>query len=265
MPDARHGIVKPRAGSVLYDVREQIACITLAAPPLNILSAAMMSCLAEALLRAQADGSLKGVAVTAVGKAFSAGAEIREHTADLAPGMIREFSRLFDVVGAVELPLVMAVHGPALGAGFELVTMADVLLAEERAAFGQPEIRLGCFAPLGVSWLGTRVGWARAAEITATGRTYSAAEMHALGLVTRVVPPGGLDAALEEVLDDLRRASPVTMRMNMRLLRAGRQAHFAHTRQEAERVFVDELLATEDALEGINAFTEKRDPAWKNR
>lgn len=250
---------------VRFDVRDDIAFVTLDAPPLNIMTAALMDELTRAMCRANADRSLKGVVIVASGKAFSAGADVAEHAPERAPYMIRAFSRLFDVLAALELPLVAAVDGAALGAGFELATMADVIIATERATFGQPEIRLGFFAPLGVSWLSDRVGWARAAEITATGRTYTAGEMRAMGFVAHVVPREALDGALAGVLDDLRRASPLVMRMNMRMLRATRQERFASSRRDAERVFLEELMATEDVREGIASFMEKRSPRWKNR
>jgi enoyl-CoA hydratase/carnithine racemase len=101
---------------VTYDARDTIAHITLDAPPLNILSAAMMLQLTEALERAQGDRSLTGIAITANGRAFSAGADIGEHRPEQAPEMIGAFSRLFAVLGASELPIVMAVDGAALGA-----------------------------------------------------------------------------------------------------------------------------------------------------
>src|ERR1017187_8551960 len=142
--------------SVRYEERDAVAYLTLAAPPLNILTAAMMVELATVLERARADRSLKAVAITSAGRAFSAGADIGEHRPAQAPAMIAAFSRLFAALGASEVPLVMAVDGAALGAGFELVTMADVLLASERATFVQPEIRLGFFAPVGVTALPAR-------------------------------------------------------------------------------------------------------------
>jgi cyclohexa-1,5-dienecarbonyl-CoA hydratase len=252
-------------GLVRYEVREDVAFLTLNAPPLNVLTAAMMLELAAALGQAQADRSLKAVALTAVGKAFSAGADVGEHRPEQAPAMIAGFSRLFAALGASELPLVMAVDGAALGAGFELALLADVLLASDRATFGQPEIRLGFFAPVGVAWLATRIGVARSLEVTSTGRTYTAAEMASMGLVSRVVPPDSLAAALDSVLQDLRRASPVIMRMNVRLTRQLMGRPFEEARREAERVFLTELMATEDVREGIAAFYEKRRPAWKNR
>lgn len=261
--------VRPASAATLdhvrFDVREDIAFVTLDAPPLNIMTGALMDELTRALGRASADRSLKGIALVADGKAFSAGADVGEHAPEHAPDMIRAFSRLFDAMAAVELPIVAAVDGAALGAGFELVTMADIVVATERAKFGQPEIRLGFFAPLGVSWLADRVGFARATEITATGRTYSAAEMHAMGFVARLASAGTLDDALAEVLADLRKASPLVMRLNMRMLRRARQARFGSTRRDAERVFLEELMATEDVREGIASFTEKRTPRWTNR
>ena len=249
---------------VRSEVRRGIAYLTLAAPPYNLLTGAMMAELCAALSAAQADRSLTGIALVAEGKAFSAGADVGEHRPEQAPAMIAAFSRLFSTIGALDLPLVIAVHGAALGAGFEVVMMADVLVASERATFGQPEIRLGFFAPVGVSWLATRIGVARAIEVTATGRTYTAAEMQAMGLVARVVPADGLEAALETVLDDLRCASPAVMRLNVRTARrlAGRPFEDGH--REAERVFLDELMSLADVREGIASFYEKRAAVWQN-
>lgn len=263
--DDRRAVSQSAQEHVHYDVREDIAFVVLDAPPLNIMTAALMDELTRALCRANADRSLKGVALASKGKAFSAGADVAEHAPEHAPYMIRAFSRLFDTLAALELPLVAAIDGAALGAGFELVTMADVIIATERAKFGQPEIKLGFFAPVGVAWLGDRIGWARATEITSTGRTYSAAEMHAMGFVARLVPPADLESALAGVLSDLRQASPIVMRMNMRLLRAARQERFGSSRRDAERVFLEELMALEDVREGMAAFAEKRSPRWKNR
>lgn len=251
--------------SIRCEVREDVAYLTLDAPPLNILTAARMQALADALERAGQDRSLKAVALTAAGRAFSAGADVGEHRPGEADRMIAAFSRLFQALGASELPLVMAVDGPALGAGFELVMMADVLVASERATFGQPEIRLGFFAPAAVAWLPERIGVARAIEVTCTGRTFSAQEMASMGLVSRVVPPDDLDDALESVLTDLRRASPTIMRMNVRLARRLAGQPFEEARREAERVFLQELMVTEDVREGIASFFEKRRPEWKNR
>jgi cyclohexa-1,5-dienecarbonyl-CoA hydratase len=252
-------------GTVRYEVREDVAFVTLDAPPVNILTAALMGELAAAIERANADHALKAIAITAVGRAFSAGADVGEHRPEQAPAMIAGFSHLFQALGACPVPLVMAVDGAALGAGFELAMMADILLATDRATFGQPEIRLGFFAPVAVAWLSHRVGPARSLEITCTGKTFSAGEMAALGLVSTVVPPTDLPAALGQVLADLRRASPVVMRLNVQLTRRLAGQPFEESRREAERVFLTDLMVTEDVREGIASFYEKRPPAWRNR
>lgn len=246
-------------------VRDDVAYLTLDAPPVNILTAAVMAELADQLERCLADRSLKAIALDAAGRAFSAGADVGEHRPEQAPQMIAGFSRLFRILGASELPIIMSVDGAALGAGFELALMADILIASERATFGQPEIRLGFFAPLGVAFLSQRVGLAKSIEITSTGRTYTAADMHAMGLVSHLVAPEQLDELREGLLKDLRRASAAVMRMNVRLSRALHGRPFEEARLEAERVFLSDLMATEDVREGIASFYDKRRPIWKNR
>jgi cyclohexa-1,5-dienecarbonyl-CoA hydratase len=179
--------------------------------------------------------------------------------------MIASFGRMFRLLDGLELPTVMAVDGAALGGGFELVMMADVLLATDRATFGQQEIRLGFFAPVGVVELPALVGRAKAMEITCMGRTYTAAEMRELGLVSKVVPAAELEKELEAVLKDLRRASPLVMRLNTRALKRLRGRPFGEALAGAERSFLEELMTSEDPVEGIASFYEKRRPVWKNR
>lgn len=250
--------------TIAYTVRDDVAYLNLNNPPVNIMTAAMMDEITAALETAAADKSLKAVAFTAGGKAFCAGADVGEHKPEQAPAMIAAFGRLFRRLDAMEVPVVMAVGGAAMGAGFELILMADVLLAAEGAMFGQPEIRLGFFAPVGVVELPALVGRAKAMEITTTGRNYDAAEMADLGLVSRVVPADDLDDALEGVLKDLRRASPLVLRLNTRTLKRSRAGDFAASLAEAERVFLEDLMTSADPVEGIAAFYEKRKPEWKN-
>lgn len=253
--------------TVQYAVRKDIAYVTLAAPPLNILSAEMMLELTAAVERAHGEPSVKAIVLQAGAgsRAFSAGADVGEHTPENAPAMIAAFSQLFDALGTSELPIIAVIDGAALGAGFELAAMADILLASNLATFGQPEIRLGFFAPVGVACLARRVGIGRAIEVTGTGRTYSAAEMRDFRLVSRIVSREDLPDALEAILADLRRASAVVMRMNVRLTRQLANRPSTEARHEAERVFLEELMRTDDVREGIASFFEKRAPVWGNR
>ena len=179
--------------------------------------------------------------------------------------LIAAFSKLFTLLDGLEVPIVMAVDGAALGGGFEFVMMADVLLATPRAKFGQPEQLLGFFAPVGVALLPQLVGPHRAMEITCSGRTYSAGEMEQFGFVSYLAPEGELTAALEKTLKSFRKMSPLVMRLNVRTLKAQRGQPFEVAHKAAEKVFLDELMVTEDVQEGIASFFEKRRPEWKNK
>lgn len=251
--------------SVHCATQDDVAFVTLCAPPLNILTAEMMLELAASIVTAQHEPSIKAVVLQAEGRAFSAGADVAEHRPEKAPEMIAAFSHLFSVLGASELPIVAVVDGAALGAGFELAMMADILLASNEATFGQPEIRIGFFAPVAVAWLARRIGMGRAVEVTARGRIYTAGEMRDFGLVSRVVAREAMPAALDEILTDLRRASGAVMRMNVRLTRSLLCRSFEDARHEAERVFLNDLMQTDDVHEGIASFFEKRSPVWSNR
>lgn len=247
-----------------FHMENDVAYLRLKNPPVNIMSAALMDQMSGLLETVAGDRSLKAVAITAEGKAFCAGADVGEHRPEHAAGMIASFGRLFRKLDALEIPVVMAVGGAAMGAGFELILMADVLLAAEKAKFGQPEIRLGFFAPVGVVVLPDLVGRARAMEITCSGRTYSAAEMAGMGLVSRVVPAEELNDALENSLNDFRAASPLVLRLNTRTLKAGQAGSFATRLDQAERVFLEELMTSSEPVEGIEAFYGKRAPEWRN-
>jgi cyclohexa-1,5-dienecarbonyl-CoA hydratase len=249
---------------VAYRLENDVAYLHLNNPPVNIMSAAMMDRMSELLETIADDKSVKAVAVTAEGKAFCAGADVGEHRPEHAASMIASFGRLFRNLDALEIPVVMTVGGAAMGAGFELILMADVLLAAERARFGQPEIRLGFFAPVGVVVLPELLGRAKAMEITCTGRTYSADEMAAMGLVSQVVAADELNDALEKVLKDFRAASPLVLRLNTRTLKASRPGSFADLLGQAEKVFLEDLMTAADPVEGIEAFYGKRAPEWRN-
>ena len=250
---------------IRLETRDAVAYVTLDAPPYNILTGALMDELDRTLAGVEEDREAKAVALTSSGKAFSAGADVGEHAPEKAAAMIGSFGRLFRRLHALPVPLVMGVRGAALGAGFELALMADVLVASEEATFGQPEIRLAFFAPVGVALLPALVGRARAMEITAGGRTYAAREMRELGIVRRVVPSAELEAEVEAVLDDYRRASARILRMNVRMVKELAGLPFLPALERAERVFLDELLKTEDVREGVASYLEKRKPEWKNR
>jgi enoyl-CoA hydratase/carnithine racemase len=246
---------------IRYEVREDVAYLTLDAPPVNILSAAMMQALAAAVERTGEDRSLKAVAFTAAGRAFSAGADVGEHRPGQADGMIAAFSRLFQALGASELPLVMAVDGAALGAGFELVMMSDASWPAARDVRAARD-------PAGLLRTGSGVAAGahrrRGHRSHVHGRNLFRAEMAVMGLCPRrstgrPVGRAGVGATRT------RRASPTIMRMNVGGRAGWPDSRSEEARREAERVFLEELMLTEDVREGIASFHEKRRPEWKNR
>ena len=243
-------------------IERRTAWITLDRAPLNILDIAMMESLDTALERALPKSDFlifQGAGV----KAFCAGADVAEHTPKRVEKMLSAFHAVFRRLATANCLTIAAVHGYCLGAGMELATFCDFVLGAESAQFGQPEIKLGCFPPVAMVTLPRLIGMQAAAHLILTGRQISATEAHRLGLVTRVVPDGKLPAALETLLEELRTLSPSVLHLTRRTLARLHSPDFLKLLEEAERVYLSELIQTHDAQEGVRAFLEKRKPVWK--
>ncbi len=238
--------------------------ITLHRPPLNILDIAMMREMDHALTDIFKHSDFI-VFEGAGAKGFSAGAEVKDHTPDRVADMLRAFHAIFRMLSRADCVTIAAVHGVCLGGGCELATFCDFVIATESAKFGQPEIRLGCFPPVAVVTFPALIGLRAAMDLILTGRTISAAEAKQLGLISRVVPDDALVAGVEELLSELRKHSPAVVRLTRwgLLDRAGMD--FEKHLRDAEELYLDELMKTEDAQEGIRAFLEKRTPVWQDR
>jgi len=240
------------------------AWITLDRPPLNILDIPMMEVLDAALARALPKSDFvifQGAGV----KAFCAGADVADHTPKRVKKMLSAFHGIFRRLAAADCLKIAAVHGYCLGGGMELATFCDLVLASESAQFGQPEIKLGCFPPIALVTLPRLIGIQAAAHLILTGHQISATEAHRLGLVTRVVPDCELHNAVGNLLEELRSLSPSVLHLTRRTLDQLHSADFLKQLEEAERVYLSELMKSHDAQEGIRAFLEKRKPAWKGK
>jgi cyclohexa-1,5-dienecarbonyl-CoA hydratase len=156
------------------------------------------------------------------------------------------------------------VRGQCLGGALELVTVCHRVFASPDAKFGQPEIALGVFAPVASVALAERVGRAHAEDLCLTGRVVSASEAAAMGLVQEVTDADPADAALGWLRTHLASKSAASLRLAVRAVRAGLAARLRETLPDLERLYLDELMATSDAVEGLQAFLEKRDPVWKD-
>jgi len=242
-----------------------VALVTLQRPEaLNALSFDLLDELVAALEALDADPACRAIVITGSGtRAFAAGADIRE----LAPQSNASLTAggrfaAWDRIAAIGLPLIAAVRGFALGGGCELAMACDMIVAAEDATFGQPEILLGVMPGAGGTQRLTRaIGKARAMELVLTGRTMTAAEADAHGLLTTVVPTAAtVDAALElagriATMPPLavRAAKAAVLDTHERPLRDG-------LAREREAFF--RLFDTQDQAEGMAAFTEKRPPVW---
>lgn len=242
-----------------------VARITLARPPLNVLTIGMMEAIGEALAEVAGRPRLRALVLAAEGRAFSAGVAVEDHVGDRVRPMLDAFHRIFRQLHRLDCPTVAAVQGAALGGGAELATFCDVVVASETATLGQPEIRVGVFPPIAAIHYPRRVGHARALQLLLSGRTISAHEAERIGLVDRVVPPGELEAAVSEALTAFTDKSAAVLRLTKRAVREAGEDGFEAALARLEALYVDELMRTEDAAEGLRAFVEKRGPVWTHR
>jgi len=250
---------------IRLEVADGVARLVLARPPLNILNIEMMEELNSALERVQALPEVRALVIAAEGKAFSAGVAVEDHLGDRVKPMLEAFHRIFHLLRALPCPTVAAVQGAALGGGSELATFCDFVIASETATFGQPEIKVGVFPPIAAVHYPSRIGLARTLQLLLTGEVIGAKEAERIGLVDRAVPAAQLPAAVEEVLAKLRDKSRAVLALTRRAVLDAAGQPFEAALRAVETLYHAELMATEDAHEGLRAFVEKRAPTWRHR
>ena len=247
-----------------------VATITIERPEkLNALDGDTLHELQTALARLADDPDLRVLLITGSGeKAFSAGADIAAMAA--MPGAEgHRYAQLgHAVMAAVEafpVPVVGVLNGVALGGGLELALACDLLIASSRARLGQPEINLGLIPGFGgTQRLVKRVGLTRARELIYLGQTIVAEDALRMGLVTRVVQPEALPAEAQDLAEELARKAPLALRQAKRATAVAAEADTATgCRYEVEAFAV--TFASDDRVEGLRAFLEKRNPAWRGR
>lgn len=237
--------------------------LVLDRPPLNVLDIAMLREVGEAAALVQADPDAVALVVTGAGKAFCAGVDVADHTEARVAEMIAVFHAALRRLLAVEIPVVAAVNGAALGGGLEVALACDIVLAGESARLGQPEIQLGVFPPFAAVVLPRLLGQARAMDLCLSGRTLTAEEGLTLGLVQHLFPKDTFAEDAERYVTALAGLSGPVLRLTKRALRQGGQGPLDDALHHVERLYLDDLMKLEDAREGLAAFLEKRPPAWK--
>lgn len=239
-----------------------VGTVTLHRPPLNVLHIPMMAEMNAALEPLVNSAELAAIVFRARGKAFSAGVDVADHTADKVGEMIRLFHGLFRKLAATDALTIAAVQGAALGGGCELACFCDIVLASDRAKFGQPEVQVGVFPPVAACLLPAQIGLKKALELTVLGATIDAAEAQRIGLANQVFPADDFDARVEQYLAGLRRLSRPIVRMAKRATVGTSREQLLAALERNERLYLDELLKLKDAHEGLAAFLEKRSPRW---
>lgn len=251
--------------SIVCEIRESTARITLNQPPLNIIDIPMIEEMHSALAQVRSQGDLKVLIIGHQGKAFSAGVSIKDHTPDKGREMIEKFHGMFRLLNSLAIPSLALVDGMALGGGCELAVFCDMVIASDRATFGQPEIKVGVFPPVAAVLFPHLIGRNRALELLLTGDVIEAAEAKAIGLINKVFPAQSFREKTDEFISKLTSLSAPVLRLTKRAADDGLYRSVNEGITAVEQLYLGELMKTEDAREGLNAFLERRKPVWKNK
>jgi cyclohexa-1,5-dienecarbonyl-CoA hydratase len=250
---------------VILTIGPPTANLTLINPPLNVIDLQMMDELASALSEIEPQSEISAVVIRGAGKCFSAGVDVAAHAPEQVEEMLRKFHTVIRALVGSKKVTIAVVHGNCLGGGAELAMVCDLVYSANDAVWGFPEIQLGCFPPVAVTALGALVSPKHAAELILTGKTISGTEAFEIGLTTRSVSSNELEASVEQTLKRIHSLSTAALAVTKKAVYAWDAMHFDKGLARAEKIYLDELMKTEDALEGTRAFLEKRPPRWKNR
>jgi cyclohexa-1,5-dienecarbonyl-CoA hydratase len=242
-----------------------LARVTLTSPPLNVIDFQMMDELSAALQTLDQHSEVSTVIFSGGERSFSAGVDVAIHTPDRIQEMLTKFHGLILGLSRCRKITIAEVHGVCLGGGAELAMVCDMVYTTDKAKWGFPEITLGCYPPVACAGLASLVGQKRAADLIFTGRTFSGEDAAAWGLANEALPEGELREALQSTLDHLVKLSPAALGVTKKAFYAWDSFHLDKGLGRAEKIYLEELMKTEDATEGIGAFMEKRKPVWKGR
>jgi len=243
-------------------LQKNSARITLNNPPLNVITPVMMEELIQSLAEIESNPDISIIMIDGKGSSFSAGVAVAAHTPDNLEAMLTKFHAVVRALISSKKITVSKVRGNCLGGGAELAMVCDLSYTGKRARWAFPEISLGCYPPVACAALAALIGQKRATELILTGRTIAGADLANIGLVTRVVPEYKLDATVEAVIAQLSKFSPSSLGITKKAIYSWDSIHFDKGLARAEKIYLEELIKTADAQEGINAFLQKRKPNW---
>ena len=244
---------------------DRIAHLTLARPPLNVLNIALLTEINAYLESLIARRDLCALLIDGDGKMFSSGVDVPEHKKDMVATMIRTFHQTFRLMNRLPMPTICAAHGGAYGGAMELAIFCDIVLASDDLKIGVPEIKLGVFPPLAVAHLMQFVGAKKAAELIYTGAVVNAAEAQRIGLVNHVFPAADFTKSAGQFVAQFKSLSAFSLGHAKRAFQRVVMRDFDHALDEAESIFLTDLMEGHDPNEGLAAFIEKRKPVWKDK
>ena len=248
---------------IAVELEGMTARVTLRKPPVNIIDIPMMDELTQFIGELESQPGISVVLFSGEGKAFSAGVDIGAHTPDKIEQMLSKFHALIRSVLGCRKITMASIHGLCLGGGAELAMVCDVVYTSDEAEWGFPEIKLGCFPPVACAALAGLIGQKRAAELILTGRSINGSEAAEIGLATRAVTGRHLDSTVEAAMSQLLHLSPAALKVAKKACYAWDAMHFDKGLVRTEKTYLEDLMKTADAQEGIRAFLEKRSPKWR--
>ena len=250
---------------VIVATRGPVASVQLTNPPLNVIDIPMMHELTKGLAEIESRPDISVIIFEGDSRAFSAGVDIKAHLPHQVQEMLTSFHSVIRTIVASRKITIAAVRGACLGGGAELAAVCDLVYTARDATWGFPEIKLGCYPPVAAVALPALVGQKRACELILTGRQISGDEAVAIGLASRSVVAEELNTSVQETVAQIQALSPSALALAKKSIYAWDAIHFDKGLARAEKIYLEELIQTEDAREGIAAFLEKRPPQWTGR
>lgn len=244
------------------EIAPPVARILLRNPPFNVIDLATMDELTKALRKIETRKDVSVILIGGDGKTFSTGVDVAAHTPVKVEQMLAKFHALIRALARSKKVTVAAVHGHCLGGGAELAMVCDIVYTTDTTLWGFPEIKLGCYPPVACAALAALVGQKRASELILTGRTMLGSAAAEIGLATRAVAEDRLAITVDECMALLCKLSPSSLAVAKKASYSWDAMHFEKGVARAEKIYLEDLMRTADAQEGIRAFLEKREPKW---